>query len=114
MLLSIALETGNELLAAINKTEGVIKAELAGSLRRRKETIGDIDIIACAQRKNWKKIMSKILKIDNVGRILASGETKISFLLKQGHSQVDIRLVNEGEYGAALLYFTGSKEHNVK
>ncbi len=114
MLLSIALETGNELLAAINKTEGVIKAELAGSLRGRKETIGDIDIIACAQRKNWKKIMSKILKIHNFGRILASGETKISFLLKKGHSQVDIRLVNEGEYGAALLYFTGSKEHNVK
>ncbi|MFC0775047.1 DNA polymerase/3'-5' exonuclease PolX [Terrimonas alba] len=114
MLLSMALDRGNELLAAIKKTEGIIKSELAGSLRRRKETIGDIDIIACAQRKNWKRIMSRILKLDQVGRVLASGETKVSFLLKQGHSQVDIRLVNEDEYGAALLYFTGSKEHNVK
>jgi DNA polymerase (family 10) len=114
MLLSTALETGSELLSAIKKTDGIIRAELAGSLRRRKETIGDIDIIACAQKKDWKKIMNKILKIGQVGKILASGETKISFLLKQGHTQVDIRLVNEDEYGAALMYFTGSKEHNVK
>jgi DNA polymerase (family 10) len=114
MLLSTALEMGTELLTAIKKIDGIIKAELAGSLRRRKETIGDIDIIACALKKDWKKVMNKVLKIGQVGRILASGETKVSFLLKQGHSQVDIRLVNEDEYGAALLYFTGSKEHNVK
>lgn len=114
MLLSYALEMGNELLAVVRKTGGVIKAELAGSLRRRKETIGDIDIIACAQRKDCKKIMNTVLKSPRVGRVLASGETKLSFLLKQGHAQVDIRLVHEDEYGAALLYFTGSREHNVK
>ncbi|MGZ8558611.1 MAG: DNA polymerase/3'-5' exonuclease PolX [Chitinophagaceae bacterium] len=114
MLLTTALDIGNELLSSIKKTDGIIIAELAGSLRRRKETIGDIDIIACAQMKDWKKIMNKILKMEQVGRILAGGETRVSFLLKQGHAQVDIRLVNEDEYGAALLYFTGSKEHNVK
>lgn len=114
MLLSEALEVGNELLSKIRKIEGIDKAELAGSLRRRKETIGDIDIVACAKRKDWKKISNKILKLTQVGRVLASGETKASFLLKDSRTQVDIRLVNEDEYGAALMYFTGSKEHNVK
>lgn len=114
MLLPNALEAGYRVLDVIKKTEGVIKAELAGSLRRRKETVGDIDIVACAQRNDWKKIMNNILESKQVGRVLASGETKLSFLLKQTQRQVDIRLVQEDEYGAALLYFTGSKEHTVK
>jgi DNA polymerase (family 10) len=114
MLLPVALETGNEVLKGIKDIKGIIEAELAGSLRRKKETIGDIDIIACAPKKDWKRIMNRIVKFPQVSRVLASGETKTSFLLENGHTQVDIRLVHEDEYGAALLYFTGSKEHNVK
>lgn len=114
MLLSQALNTGNDLLSEIKKIPGVLKAELAGSLRRKKETIGDIDIITCAKLKDRKNILKAIVKLPLVGRVLASGQTKISFLLKEGHMQIDIRLVQEDEYGAALMYFTGSKEHNVK
>lgn len=114
MLLSEALQIGNDLLDQIKTISGITKAELAGSLRRRKETIGDIDIIACTRKKYWKNALTEILKLKNVGRVLASGETKISFLVRHTTTQVDIRLVSEEEYGAALLYFTGSKEHNVK
>lgn len=114
MLLSQALQAGNGILSNIKTIEGIEKAELAGSVRRRKETIGDIDIIACAKKKDWKKILDQLLKMQQVGRMLAKGETKISFLMNGTKAQVDIRLVNEDEYGAALLYFTGSKQFNVK
>lgn len=114
MLLTTAMGTGNEILSSIQKIDGVIKADLAGSLRRRKETVGDIDIIVCAERKDWKRVIDKVWELNTAGTKLASGETKISFLLKRSHAQVDIRLVHEHEYGAALLYFTGSKEHTVK
>lgn len=114
MLLSIALKIGQEVLEAVKAIEGIESAELAGSLRRRKETIGDIDIIASAERKNWKKIMNKVVKLPQVGKVLAKGETKASFMIKEPVIQVDIRLVHDDEYGAALMYFTGSKEHNVR
>lgn len=114
MLLSVALEIGNNFLSSIKNIEGVKKAELAGSVRRKKETIGDIDIVVCAQRKDCKKIVNKIIKVDQVGRILASGEQKVSFLVQERNVQVDIRLVSEEEYGATLFYFTGSKEHHIK
>lgn len=114
MLLSEALDAGNELHQAILNIPGIQKAELAGSLRRRKETIGDIDIVACALPKNRKAIMKRVASLPQVERILAIGDTKLSCLLKHTHTQVDLRLVEEAEYGAALIYFTGSKEHNVK
>lgn len=114
MLLSDALQIGNDLLLQIKMIDGIKNAELAGSLRRRKATIGDIDIIACVNKRENKNILVEILKLKNVGKVLASGETKISFLVKHGTTQIDIRLVSEEEYGSALLYFTGSKEHNVK
>ncbi|HYM93081.1 MAG TPA: DNA polymerase/3'-5' exonuclease PolX [Chitinophagaceae bacterium] len=114
MLLSDAIQTGNGILQEVLKIPGIKKAELAGSLRRRKETIGDIDILATAERKNWKKIVAKFISIPQGGRVLAEGETKASILLKKNNTQVDIRLVNDYEYGSALLYFTGSKEHNIK
>ena len=114
MLLSEALKTGNEILDTVLKIPGIKKAELAGSLRRKKETIGDIDIIATAERKNWKKSVASFVSIPQCGRVLASGETKASILLKKNNTQVDLRLVNDYEYGSALLYFTGSKEHNIQ
>lgn len=114
MLLWEAQQAGNALVAEMLQLPGIHKAELAGSLRRRKETIGDIDIIACAAKSGWKGIIKKILALPEVGRVLSRGETRISFLLQKTNTQVDIRLVHDYEFGAALLYFTGSKEHNVK
>jgi DNA polymerase (family 10) len=114
MLLSEAWRTGNDILDIVLKIPGIKKAELAGSLRRKKETIGDIDIIATAERKNWKKAVANFISIPQCGRVLASGETKASILLKKSNTQVDLRLVNDYEYGSALLYFTGSKEHNIE
>ena len=115
LLLSTAINIGNRILSSLKNINGIIKLELAGSLRRRKETVGDIDIVASAQWKDRKNIVNKIAKIYQAGRILARGDTKLSFLLEQEQqTQVDIRIVDEDEFGAALFYFTGSKEHQIK
>ena len=114
MPLKVAEKTGNKILTEVLKIPGVIKATLAGSLRRKKETVGDIDIIITAPRKKWKSIVNKFVQLPQVSRIQASGETRASVLLKENNIQVDIRIVHEYEYGAALFYFTGSKEHNIK
>ena len=114
MLLKEAEITGNEILVEINKIPGVQKATLAGSLRRKKETVGDIDIVILAEPKNRKKIVTRFTALPQVEKVLAKGSTKASVVLKKGNIQVDIRLVHDYEYGAALLYFTGSKEHNIK
>lgn len=114
MLLSEALKLGNELLVQIRQVKQIKRAALAGSLRRRKETIGDIDIITCVRLKDCRNVVAQLVALPCVGRVLAKGDTKVSFLIKETQTQVDIRLVQEPQYGAALLYFTGSKEHNVK
>ncbi len=114
MLLWDAMQTGKEILNEVLGIPGVKKAGLAGSLRRKKETIGDIDIVMIAEKKDWKKIVGKFISIPQCKKVLASGETKASILLKKNNTQVDIRLVNDYEYGSALLYFTGSKEHNIE
>ncbi len=114
MLLWDAMQIGNEILKEVLNIADITKAELAGSLRRKKETIGDIDIIITAEKKNWKKIINKFISIPQCKRILANGETKASILLKNNNVQVDVRIVNDNEYGSALLYFTGSKEHNIE
>jgi DNA polymerase (family 10) len=89
----------------------------AGSLRRGKETVGDLDLlVTLAPGKNSPKaieaISEHILKFPEIGQTLARGENKVSFVLKSG-LQVDVRLLEKKSFGAALLYFTGSKEHNV-
>jgi DNA polymerase (family X) len=112
--LSAAEKVGNEILNEIKKMPGVQKAELAGSLRSKKETIGDIDIIILAEPKNRKKIVTQFVSLPQVERVLTKGSTKASVILKKENVQVDIRLVHDYEYGAAMLYFTGSKEHNIK
>ncbi|HVM86976.1 MAG TPA: DNA polymerase/3'-5' exonuclease PolX [Puia sp.] len=113
LLLSDAIMIAEPVIQHVQSISGVIKAEIAGSLRRKKETIGDIDIIATAEKKDWKKIISRFIAYTQTERILASGETKASILLKKTNMQIDLRLVHESEYGSALLYFTGSKEHNI-
>ncbi|MHB8755800.1 MAG: DNA polymerase/3'-5' exonuclease PolX [Candidatus Acidiferrales bacterium] len=88
----------------------------AGSLRRGKETIGDLDFIVIPAGKYSQKsvdaIFDHILKYPPIQQVLAHGENKVSFLLPNG-MQVDVRVIPPESYGAALLYFTGSKEHNV-
>lgn len=98
------------LLKRIEDFPGVEKAIAAGSFRRRKETVGDCDILVAA--KNSAEIMEKFVRLPGVARVLAEGETKSSVRLGAG-LQVDLRVVPSASYGAALNYFTGSKEHNV-
>jgi len=87
-----------------------IKAVAAGSLRRGKETVGDIDIL-CAARPDGG-VTEKFTRLARVEEILSAGKTKASVRLSEG-LQCDLRVVEESSFGAALLYFTGSKEHNI-
>lgn len=113
MFLSEAMEIGNKLLEKIRKIPGVEKAELAGSLRRKKVTIGDFDIlIACAERHR-KKIASRLTEPGFAREVIAKGLTRVSVVLKESGKQLDVRIVNENDWGSALQYFTGSKEHNI-
>jgi len=89
----------------------------AGSLRRGKETVGDLDLLVTLapgrhSAKDVEAIAKHILEFSEIDQTLAHGENKVSFLLKNG-LQVDVRLLEKESFGAALLYFTGSKEHNV-
>jgi len=84
--------------------------QAAGSLRRMKETVGDIDILATGA--GGKEIIKSFVNMQGVTRVLAAGDTKGSIRVEEG-VQVDLRVVHEDEFGAALQYFTGSKEHNV-
>lgn len=112
--LAEAEQIANELVEQVRSIPGVQRAELAGSLRRRKETIGDIDLIITAAVKDRKKIVRKFTSLPGVEKIIAAGTTKVSVVLQQKHIQVDARIVTNEEFGAAMLYFTGSKEHNIQ
>ncbi len=103
-----------KILSFINHIPNVQKATIAGSIRRKKETIGDIDIIASCLPKYASQISDRFILYTAIKRILSKGNTKISVRLTTQDIQCDIRLVSPDEYGAALLYFTGSKEHNIK
>lgn len=113
MLLWNALEIGEDIVAQLKRLPEVKQAELAGSLRRKKETIGDIDILVSCAEKNRKKIVDFFTGEALARRVLAKGDTKASIIQKNSGRQVDLRIVNENDWGAALQYFTGSKEHNV-
>ena len=109
-LLGYALDIAEEIKNRLKKLREVNKIEAAGSLRRKKETIGDIDILITS--KNPAKVMDLFTRMDNVEDVLAKGNTKSSVRLKEG-LQADVRVISEKSYGAALLYFTGSKQHNI-
>lgn len=94
----------------LNEFSETEKAIIAGSVRRRKETIGDADILAVS--KDPKPIMDFFIAMPEVVRVIAHGETKSSVKLRSGIN-VDLRVVPERSYGATLNYFTGSKDHNV-
>ena len=101
----------NQLFDFMKSDLNILRIDFAGSLRRRKETIGDIDILVASN--DTKETMLHFISYRNVEKILAHGATRSSIWLKS-KIQVDIRLVNLDSFGAALQYFTGSKEHNVK
>ncbi len=99
------------LLEYLGQAPGIERLEIAGSYRRRLETVGDIDILAIA--KHPVPVMECFTAYPSVSKVLASGETRSSVVLKSG-LQIDLRVVPPESYGAALVYFTGSKQHNVK
>jgi len=111
VLLNVAYNDGEFYLEYLKKCKEIEEISIAGSLRRMKETIGDIDILAASEEPI--KVMDYFVKFKDVHRVLVKGNTKTSVLLKD-NIQVDLRVVSKDSFGAALQYFTGSKEHNVK
>jgi len=98
------------LLEYMRGVQGVKRVEIAGSFRRRRETVGDLDLLVTASR--GAAIMPRLVKYEDVVEIQAQGSTRATVKLRNG-LQVDIRAVPEAGFGAALHYFTGSKAHNV-
>ena len=98
------------LIEYLGTIPGVNRVVLAGSFRRCKETVGDLDILVTAKRGS--PVMEALAGYDEIDEVLASGSTKSTVRLSSG-IQVDVRLVPEASYGAALHYFTGSKAHNI-
>ena len=90
----------------------VIRVETAGSLRRWKETIGDIDILAVRGKSGAAAIIERFVSYPDVASVIAEGGTKASVVLRNG-LQADLRVLEEKSFGAALQYFTGGKAHNV-
>lgn len=110
MSIGEALPIAKEIAGKLESVPGVRRINYAGSVRRMKETVHDIDILITSGKPG--PIMDTFVSLPRVKDILAHGETKSSVLLKDG-IQVDLRIVKPGSYGAALLYFTGSKQHNI-
>jgi len=109
--LGIVLPIAETLISEIGKIPGTEGTVAAGSLRRMRETIGDIDILTKAD--DGQNVIKAFTELPFVKEVLASGGTKGSIIIKNG-VQVDLRVVSPESYGAALHYFTGSKAHNVK
>jgi DNA polymerase (family X) len=113
MLLWEALQNGEEVVTLLKELPEVKQIELAGSLRRKKETIGDMDILIAAAPNQWKKIANYFTSSKVSSKTLVKGETRASIITKKSGRQADLRIVAEDEWGSALQYFTGSKEHNI-
>jgi len=117
-LLSTAEEAATAITAHIKKAGKIVESVTpAGSLRRGKETVGDLDLLVTladgfTAQKHVDVLAEHILKYPGIDQTLAHGENKVSFTLENG-LQVDVRMLEKENFGAALLYFTGSKEHNV-
>jgi DNA polymerase (family X) len=109
--ISVALPHAQRLVAEIAQMPSVTHASYCGSLRRFSETVGDIDIVVVAS--NPGAVMDAVVALSVVDRVLVRGESKTSIVTQRG-IQVDVRVVAAHQLGAALLYFTGSKSHNVK
>jgi len=112
MLLNEAETQATALLAYLEAGGGGRQMEVAGSYRRRRETIGDLDIVVTSEGKDSTPVMDRFVAYGDVANVISKGETRATVKLRGG-LQVDLRAVEPDAYGAALLYFTGSKAHNI-
>lgn len=110
LLITEALPIAEEVVNYLKKNKAVIKVDYVGSLRRMKETIGDIDIVATSTEP--QKVIQSFVKMPTVDHIISQGEAKSTIIDKKG-VQIDLEIVPSNEYGSLLQHFTGSKEHNV-
>ncbi|MCL5026335.1 MAG: DNA polymerase/3'-5' exonuclease PolX [Chloroflexi bacterium] len=110
LLLGVALPAAEEVAGLLRGNPAVVYISPAGSIRRRKETIGDIDILVASAQP--KEVMDAFIHLPIVKEVIATGITKSS-VLNQDDLQIDLRVVDPSTYGAALQYFTGSKQHNI-
>lgn len=111
MLLGTALPLSEELIRALQQLPETKQAIVAGSIRRMKETVGDIDILVTSPKS--ERVMEAFVKLPQVVAVLEKGRTKSSIRHREG-IQVDLRVVEPDSFGAALVYFTGSKQHNIR
>ena len=108
--LPVAEEIAEALIEYLQKAKGVKEIQIAGSFRRRKETVKDLDILVTCRQGS--KIMEHFVSYEDVRKIVSKGTTRSTVLLRTNF-QVDLRLVPQKSFGAAMVYFTGSKEHNI-
>jgi len=114
LLLGTAYIIAEEIIAKIKQCKGIKQVGVAGSARRMKETIGDIDILAMIEKpEDASAVMESFVSLPEVINIYSKGTTKSSIRLKEG-VDVDLRILPQKSYGAGLMYFTGSKDHNIE
>ncbi len=112
ILLNEALGISREVIFVLSKLKIVSNISQAGSLRRFRETIGDIDILCSTEKGKAGEVVERFTKLPQAARVIGAGPTKAS-IITGGGLQIDLRVVDDSSYGSALVYFTGSKEHNI-
>ena len=113
LLLNEAEAQATAVVAYLEAGGGIAQIEVGGSYRRRRETIGDLDIVVTSEGKDSANVMDRFVTYSDVAEVISKGETRATVKLRGG-LQVDLRAVEPDAYGAALLYFTGSKAHNIE
>jgi DNA polymerase (family X) len=115
-LLDTAEIQAQKLIAHLSTFAGIDKITPAGSLRRGRETVGDLDVLVtgkcCVDDEERAQLLAHIIKLPGLMEVIAQGDNKVSFRLRSG-MQVDVRTLSPDSFGAAMQYFTGSKSHNV-
>ncbi|GHE01961.1 DNA polymerase/3'-5' exonuclease PolX [Streptomyces alanosinicus] len=109
--LSVALDTAEEIVAELSRVTGCRRCAYAGSLRRMRETVGDLDVLVAAQRSD--AFMAALSELPATAEVIARGTKKTSVRTAKG-LQVDLRVVPPQSWGAAMQYFTGAKAHNIR